>query len=66
MTTMPAEPSEPTELPGQPDLPARPVQPPGDFYLDGGRVVFTVAYHLRRGTCCGSRCRHCPYNEWKR
>ncbi|HEU4743322.1 MAG TPA: DUF5522 domain-containing protein, partial [Meiothermus sp.] len=18
-------------------------------------------YHLRRGYCCGSRCRHCPY-----
>lgn len=34
----------------------------GDFYLDGdGRMVFTEAYHLRRGYCCGSNCRHCPY-----
>lgn len=33
-----------------------------DFYhLPDGRVVFTAAYHLRRGHCCGSGCRHCPY-----
>jgi hypothetical protein len=34
----------------------------GDFYFEtGGLVVFTEAYHLRRGYCCGSGCRHCPY-----
>lgn len=32
-----------------------------DFYHEGSAVVFTAAYHLRRGTCCGSGCRHCPY-----
>jgi iron complex transport system substrate-binding protein len=32
-----------------------------DFYLENGLVVFTEAYHLRRGHCCGSGCRHCPY-----
>ncbi|QDU87069.1 hypothetical protein Pla175_04240 [Pirellulimonas nuda] len=32
-----------------------------DWYLERGRVVFTAAYHLRRGSCCGSGCRHCPY-----
>ncbi len=33
-----------------------------DFYLDeNGNVVFTAAYHLRRGTCCGNGCRHCPF-----
>jgi Family of unknown function (DUF5522) len=37
----------------------------GDFYLEGGRMVFTAAYHLRRGYCCGNRCRHCPYQDWK-
>ena len=37
-----------------------PSQP--DFYLENGNVVFTAAYHLRRGTCCGSGCRHCPYD----
>ena len=36
----------------------------GDFYFDDvGRMVFTEAYHLRRGHCCGSGCRHCPYPE---
>jgi hypothetical protein len=31
------------------------------YYLDGGRIVFTPKYHLNRGYCCGSKCRHCPY-----
>jgi hypothetical protein len=34
---------------------------PGDFYFDAGMMVFTAAYHLRRGYCCGSGCRHCPF-----
>jgi hypothetical protein len=34
---------------------------PGDFYFDGGLMVFTAAYHSRRGYCCGSGCRHCPF-----
>ena len=34
----------------------------GDYYLDdNGLMVFTAQYHLRRGYCCGSKCRHCPY-----
>ena len=32
-----------------------------DFYREGAFVVFTAAYHLRRGRCCESRCRHCPF-----
>jgi hypothetical protein len=32
-----------------------------DFYLENGFVVFTAEFHLRRGYCCGSGCRHCPY-----
>lgn len=36
----------------------------GDFYFDlGGLMVFTSQYHLRRGYCCGSGCRHCPYHK---
>jgi hypothetical protein len=31
------------------------------YYLENGRVVFTPKYHLQRGDCCGSGCRHCPY-----
>jgi len=33
----------------------------GDFYYEGSAMVFTAQYHLRRGSCCGSGCRHCPY-----
>ncbi len=34
-----------------------------DYYLDKtGLFVFTEEYLLQRGTCCGSGCRHCPYN----
>ncbi|MGA2755223.1 MAG: DUF5522 domain-containing protein [Terracidiphilus sp.] len=36
---------------------------PEDYYFEGPCLVFTVAYHLKRGTCCGSGCRHCPYRE---
>jgi hypothetical protein len=32
-----------------------------DFYMEGPYLVFTAAYHLRRGYCCNSNCRHCPY-----
>jgi hypothetical protein len=34
-----------------------------DYYVENGRWVFTAAYHLKRGFCCGSGCRHCPYGE---
>jgi len=32
-----------------------------DYYYDGPYVVFTSQYHLKRGECCGSNCRHCPW-----
>jgi hypothetical protein len=32
-----------------------------DFYREGDKVVFTSIYHLKRGSCCHSKCRHCPY-----
>ncbi len=34
---------------------------PEDFYLEGPYVIFTAAYHRKRGFCCNSGCRHCPY-----
>lgn len=34
---------------------------PEDFYFEGGLMVFTAAYHLKRGYCCNSGCRHCPF-----
>jgi hypothetical protein len=37
-----------------------------DFYFDAdGLMVFTAEYHLRRGYCCRSGCRHCPYPNVK-
>jgi hypothetical protein len=36
---------------------------PGYLDPDTGLFVFTAAYHLARGTCCDSGCRHCPYLE---
>lgn len=32
-----------------------------DYYLENGNWVFTAKYLLRRGQCCRSGCRHCPY-----
>ncbi|RRA48613.1 DUF5522 domain-containing protein [Acidipila sp. EB88] len=34
-----------------------------DYYMDGPFCVFTATFHLKRGFCCGSGCRHCPYDE---
>ncbi len=34
----------------------------GDHYFsEEGFLVFTEQYHLKRGYCCQSGCRHCPY-----
>jgi hypothetical protein len=47
-----------------------PAQPPKlepeDYYFEGPNLVFTAAYHLKRGSCCGSGCRHCPYDSEKK
>ena len=33
-----------------------------DFYWTSeGYRCFTETYHLKRGYCCRSGCRHCPY-----
>jgi hypothetical protein len=32
-----------------------------DYYFENGLLVMTAAYHRKRGYCCGSGCRHCPY-----
>jgi hypothetical protein len=36
---------------------------PQDYYFEGPYVVFTAEYHLKRGYCCNSGCRHCPYRD---
>ena len=33
-----------------------------DYYVnESGLFVFTEKYHLDRGYCCRSGCKHCPY-----
>jgi hypothetical protein len=40
---------------------------PEDFYYsEEGFIVFTKQYHLKRGYCCQSGCKHCPYGFDKR
>lgn len=34
-----------------------------DYYIEDGKFVFTALYHYKRGHCCNSGCRHCPYRE---
>jgi hypothetical protein len=42
--------------------PEEPSVPGRDYYITAaGTLVFTAAYHLRRGSCCDNACRHCPY-----
>ena len=31
------------------------------YYTPEGYKCFTEKYHLKRGHCCKSGCRHCPY-----
>ena len=50
--------------------PDRPDDPPLvegiDYYVEAGRWVFTEQYLRKRGHCCESGCRHCPYGFRKR
>jgi hypothetical protein len=40
---------------------------PEDFYYSPeGYIVFTEKYHLKRGYCCKSGCKHCPYGYDKK
>tara|TARA_B110000014_G_scaffold58995_1_gene39874 strand:+ start:146 stop:322 length:177 start_codon:yes stop_codon:yes gene_type:complete len=37
-----------------------------EYYMsEDGYVVFTEKYHLKRGYCCNSNCKHCPYIKKK-
>lgn len=31
------------------------------YYFEKEKIVFTEQHHINRGFCCGSKCRHCPY-----
>lgn len=46
------------------DVPGRPPLREGiDYYVENGKFVFKAEYHLKRGYCCNSKCRHCPYGN---
>jgi len=34
-----------------------------DYYFENGLMVMTESYHLKRGYCCGNKCKHCPYQH---
>ena len=34
-----------------------------DYYIEGERVIFTALAHIKRGSCCGNGCKHCPYDK---
>lgn len=36
------------------------------YYSEEGFIVFTEKYHLKRGYCCKSGCKHCPYGYNKK
>ena len=33
------------------------------YYLEDGLMVLTERYHLARGQCRDSGCRHCPFDH---
>jgi len=36
------------------------------YYSPEGYIVFTEHYHRKRGYCCQSGCKHCPYGYDKK
>jgi hypothetical protein len=33
-----------------------------DYIMENNRMVFTRDFLVKRGYCCNSRCRNCPYS----
>ena len=52
--------AEPTGTPTSEPKPPSELAPE-DYYFEGPYLVFTEIYHRKRGYCCNSDCRHCPY-----
>ena len=42
------------------------LEPEDFYYSEQGYKVFTTTYHLKRGYCCESACKHCPYGYDKK
>jgi hypothetical protein len=32
-----------------------------DYYLEDGKIIYTKRWLKKRGSCCGSMCRNCPF-----
>lgn len=32
-----------------------------DYTIEGGKIILSESFLLRRGFCCNTKCRHCPY-----
>lgn len=45
---------------------ARALEPDDFYYSEEGYIVFTEVYHRKRGYCCKSGCKHCPYGYNKK
>jgi hypothetical protein len=52
--------AEPAKEPSEEKAAPAPLAPE-DYYFENELMVFTAAYHLKRGYCCNSGCRHCPF-----
>jgi hypothetical protein len=37
------------------------LQPNVDYTIEGGKIILSENFLLKRGFCCNTRCRHCPY-----
>ncbi|HRI61839.1 MAG TPA: DUF5522 domain-containing protein [Saprospiraceae bacterium] len=60
--SLPMSPGNKNDPPAQPE----PLVEGVDYYLEKGYWVFTEHFLLKRGQCCGSGCRHCPYRKKKK
>ena len=43
------------------EVPGAELQNERDYYIENGLMVFTEYYHIKKGYCCKSNCRHCAY-----
>lgn len=50
-------------MPNSSDKTERPKPKEVHYYFENGLLVMTEAFHLERGYCCGSRCKHCPFDH---
>lgn len=53
--------SNPADELGSEKSPLAALEEGRDYYLEGGLMVFTAEFLLKRGYCCERGCRHCPY-----